>query len=146
MTTKDPVFNRHMTYSLSYSWNETDKEMVKKLHDLNMQWYGNLDRGNDTYLTGFAIGIWALETLKMSIETYGVDQLTGDNIRKLMESGKVIETGIGPPVKFKHWDHQLNMIRWVACQDGVMKPASEWLDIPLLTDEQREPDYWENLP
>jgi hypothetical protein len=84
------------------------------------------------------------EGLTRALNTYGVEKLTGPNIKKAFETIRNWETGgFCPPITYTSWNHQATRgLRWTKFAGGKLVPVSDFLMGPEFSGKERDYKYW----
>ena len=143
LATGEPSLEGHMGYQYNRSWDDADNSEVNLIRKRSEKAYPGVVQGT-LYFNAWEVAMIHLEAVARAIKKYGVDNLTGDNLRMILESGEEFDThGLSGAITYSSWDHQgSHSIRLVRCEGGKTVPVTKFKEGPPLTPEQRYPDYW----
>ncbi|MFC1822372.1 ABC transporter substrate-binding protein [Thermodesulfobacteriota bacterium] len=144
LETHDPAFEGHMAYAYTATWKDTNVPEIALMHKLNKKWFGNAPDRIPYYVAGWHAAKVFSEGLRIGVERFGADNLTGPNVKEAFESIKNMDmNGLSSPMTYNRWDHQgSHGLQWLKCEGGKLVPVSGFVDSPPLTDEQRSSKFW----
>ena len=133
-----------MTYSLMVDYNDTDIPGIKAMRDLNAELHPDAGYRSMMYVTGWVTTAIECEAIKIAMDKYGYDGLTGAAIKEGLESLKNITAGdTVAPVTTGPKQHSISTGIRINIREGKgTKPISDWLLIPALTDEEMTLGFW----
>jgi branched-chain amino acid transport system substrate-binding protein len=105
-------------------WEQTDVKGIQFLHDLNKKYNPDVTYRKINYIQGFSSMYVLLSALN---QTKG--ELTGENIKKTLESFKDFDTmGLTAPVTFTKDSHKgVNALKIYQIQNGKMVPVIDYI-------------------
>jgi branched-chain amino acid transport system substrate-binding protein len=145
METGNKAFEGHYSYQYCLDWADTDKPIIKFLHELNKKWHPKVDQRSFLYQSGVQAGIVITEAFKRAIKQYGDPKnLDGVKIREVMETLKGFDPmGISGAITYTHGDHQgANSLRIAVCKDKKLVGVTDFIESEPLEPQERDGKYW----
>lgn len=144
LDTLNPAFEGHYTYEYCLTWDDVDKPIIKLAHQLNEMWHPEVTERPFLYVAGVETSIVFCELYKRIIDDVGLDAVTGEKVREILESFDGFDPlGIGGALTYNRWDHQgSHSLRISQCRDGRIVPVTGMIEATPLTPEQRYRQYW----
>jgi branched-chain amino acid transport system substrate-binding protein len=144
LETKDPAFEGHLAYQYTLDWPNTENEEVARMHALNKKWHPEVKFRMPLYVSAWHGAMIFSEALRRAVVTYGVDNMSGPNIKAAFETIKDFDVGgLSSPVSYSKADHQgSHSLRWVRCEKGRLVPVGPFVKGAPFTDEERNYNYW----
>ena len=126
-------------------WTETDSPIVSKLHELNSQWYPDVEGRPSFYIRGFAGFLVLAEAMKRAVENVGYDNLNGEAMKEAMETINDFEPmGFGTGWTWTPTDHHgMRAVKWYTwTKEGIIVPVTDWIYSDPLPEDQRTNSWW----
>ncbi len=145
METGNKAFEGHYSYQYCLDWADTDKPVIKFLHELNKKWHPKVDQRSFLYQSGVQAGIVITEAFKRAIKQHGDPKnLDGVKIREVMETLKGFDPmGISGAITYTHGDHQgASSLRIAVCKDKKLVGVTDFIESEPLEPQERDGKYW----
>jgi|GEM_PF-1872023 len=143
--TGNKAFEGNYSYQYCLDWSDTDKPIIKFLHDINKKWHPDVKQRSFLYQTGVQAGIVISEAFKRAIKKYGDPKnLDGPKVREVMETIKDFDPlGISGAITYTHGDHQgANSLRIAECKDKRLIGVTGFIESEPLAPQERDGKYW----
>ena len=143
-----PAFEGHYEIRYTASGEEVNVPEIKKMREIIARWYPDPKKAEKHFraysITGWHSGMIIEEMLRLAIQKYGVDKLTGPNIKAALESIRNFDTnGLSGPINYYPENHEgSSSARFFETKGGKMIPICDWLVPPALTKKLRDPDFY----